>query len=169
MRYTLRSHMLSSAVFVLMALCTELHIATHAAAQGINPAQYAKLDYRFIGPEGNRVISVAGIPGDPRVYYAGSASGGIFKSTDGGTHWEPIFDDQSVSSIGSLAVALSDPNVIWAGTGHHHHHGNTPPRQFSVSKIELRSISQSQDIFEKKHFWASFSYFFLGLKNQVWT
>ncbi|HSB53790.1 MAG TPA: hypothetical protein VLD58_05515, partial [Gemmatimonadales bacterium] len=57
------------------------------------------------------------VPGDPRVYYAGAASGGIFKSTDGGIHWEPIFDDQPVSSIGALAVAPSDPNVVWAGTG----------------------------------------------------
>ncbi len=100
---------------VALAVCCAA--SAKASAQGIDPAQYAELDYRFIGPEGNRVISVAGIPGDPRIYYAGAASGGIFKSTDGGTHWEPIFDDQSVSSIGSLAVALSDPNVIWAGTG----------------------------------------------------
>ena len=60
---------------------------------------------------------MVGVPGDPKVYYAGAASGGIFKSTDGGTHWEPIFDDQPVSSIGSLAVAPSDPNIVWAGTG----------------------------------------------------
>ena len=58
-----------------------------------------------------------GVPGDPDVYYAGAASGGIFKTTDGGVHWKPVFDDQPVSSIGSLAVAPSDPNVVWAGTG----------------------------------------------------
>jgi len=66
---------------------------------------------------GNRVIAAAGIPGDPNVYYAGAASGGIFKTTDGGTHWDPIFDGQPVSSVGSLAIAPSDPNVVWAGTG----------------------------------------------------
>src|SRR5438128_9204613 len=75
------------------------------------------LRFRYIGPVGNRVSAVAGVPGQPNVYYAGAASGGIFKSTDGGTHWQPIFDDQPVSSIGALAVAPSDPNVIWAGTG----------------------------------------------------
>jgi hypothetical protein len=88
-----------------------------ASAQEINPDIYKQLKYRFIGPQGNRVIAVAGVPGDPGICYAGSASGGVFKSTDGGVHWEPIFDDQPVSSIGSLAIASSDPNVIWAGTG----------------------------------------------------
>jgi photosystem II stability/assembly factor-like uncharacterized protein len=75
------------------------------------------LRYRYIGPVGNRVTSVAGVPGQPYVYYAGAASGGIFKTIDGGIHWEPIFDGQPVSSIGSLAVAPSDPNIVWAGTG----------------------------------------------------
>ncbi len=73
--------------------------------------------YRYIGPVGNRVTSIAGVPGQPYIYYAGSASGGIFKTVDGGIHWEPIFDGQPVSSIGSLAVASSDPSVVWAGTG----------------------------------------------------
>ena len=75
------------------------------------------LRYRYIGPVGNRVTSVAGVPGQPYVYYAGAASGGIFKTTDGGAHWEPIFDGQPVSSIGALEVAPSDPNIVWAGTG----------------------------------------------------
>lgn len=86
-------------------------------AQKISPDLYSQLKYRFIGPQGNRVIAVVGVPGDPNICYAGAASGGIFKSIDGGVHWEPIFDDQPVSSIGSLAIAPSDPNVIWAGTG----------------------------------------------------
>src|SRR6266511_6232366 len=75
------------------------------------------LRYRYIGPVGNRVTSIAGIPGQPYIYYAGSASGGIFKTIDGGIHWDAIFDGQPVSSIGSLAVAPSDPNILWAGTG----------------------------------------------------
>ena len=80
-------------------------------------ATYAQLKYRYIGPVGNRVAAVAGVAGDPSVYYAGAASGGIWKTTDGGVHWQPIFDDQPVQSIGALAVAPSDPNVVWAGTG----------------------------------------------------
>ena len=74
-------------------------------------------DYRHIGPVGNRVSAVVGVPGDANVYYFGAASGGIFKSEDGGHGWRPIFDDQDVQSIGALAIAPSDPNVVWAGTG----------------------------------------------------
>src|SRR6266498_730833 len=86
-------------------------------AQQITPSIFDQLRYRYIGPVGNRVSAIAGVAGQPNVYYAGAASGGIFKTTDGGTHWQPIFDDQSVSSIGSLAVAPSDTNIVWAGTG----------------------------------------------------
>ena len=78
---------------------------------------FENLAFRHIGPVGNRVIAVTGVPGDANTYYVGAASGGIFKSTDGGVHWRPIFDDQPASSIGALAVAPSDPNVVWAGTG----------------------------------------------------
>ena len=85
--------------------------------QESNPELYNQLKYRFIGPVGNRVIAVIGIPGNPNIYYVGAASGGIFKSTDAGVNWEPIFDSQPVSSVGSLAIAPSNPNIIWAGTG----------------------------------------------------
>src|SRR4029453_1449375 len=78
--------------------------------QAQEPGKHAlgALRYRHIGPVGNRVTSVAGVVGQPNVYYVGAASGGIFKTIDGGTHWDPIFDGQPVSSIGSLAVAPSD-------------------------------------------------------------
>lgn len=78
---------------------------------------YAALAYRFIGPPGNRVSAVVGVPGDPNTYYAGAASGGVWKSSDGGVHWKPIFDEQPAQSIGAIAVAPSDPNVVWVGTG----------------------------------------------------
>ena len=83
----------------------------------VSPDAYRELRWRFIGPEGNRVSAVAGVPGDSLVYYAGSASGGVWKTDDGGVHWRPVFDDQSVQSIGALAVAASDHNVVWAGSG----------------------------------------------------
>jgi len=86
-------------------------------APRVDPDVYRSLAWRFIGPEGNRFSAVAGVPGDPHVYYAGAASGGVYKTTDGGIHWTAVFDDQPVQSIGSLAVAPSDPNVVWAGTG----------------------------------------------------
>src|SRR5947207_6220208 len=97
----------------ILAFCYSVAFSQPPAGKDILGA----LRYRYIGPVGNRLTSVVGIPGQPNVYYVGAASGGIWKSTDGGTHWEPIFDDQVVSSIGSLAVAPSDPNLIWAGTG----------------------------------------------------
>jgi photosystem II stability/assembly factor-like uncharacterized protein len=81
------------------------------------PETYNQLRWRYIGPEGNRFSAAAGIAGDPYTYYVGAASGGIYKTTDGGVHWQAIFDDQPVASIGSLGVAPSDPNVVWAGTG----------------------------------------------------
>jgi len=94
-------------------------IATGSIAAVVN-AQQANTDamrWRYIGPVGNRTTSIVGVPGQPFIYYTGSASGGIFKTIDGGIHWESIFDAQPVSSIGSLAIAPSDPNTIWAGTG----------------------------------------------------
>jgi photosystem II stability/assembly factor-like uncharacterized protein len=81
------------------------------------PGLFQQLKYRHIGPVGNRVVAVAGVAGNPLIAYAGAASGGIFKTIDGGVRWEPVFDGQDVSSIGSLAIAPSDSNVVWAGTG----------------------------------------------------
>jgi photosystem II stability/assembly factor-like uncharacterized protein len=78
---------------------------------------FSGLDYRTVGPVGNRVSAVIGEPGNANVYYIGAASGGVFKSVDGGHSWRPIFDDQPALSIGALALAPSDPNVVWAGTG----------------------------------------------------
>ena len=100
---------------VMLSICAGLLAQGQGARPG--PDVYGQLRWRFVGPEGNRVSAVVGVPGDPLVYYAGSASGGIAKTTDGGVHWQQIFDDQSAQSIGALAVAPSDPNVVWAGTG----------------------------------------------------
>ena len=85
--------------------------------QGNNSTPFSQLRFRYIGPVGNRTIAVVGVPGDPNIYYVGAASGGIFKTTDGGIHWDPIFDSQDVSSVGAIAVAATDPNIVWAGTG----------------------------------------------------
>jgi photosystem II stability/assembly factor-like uncharacterized protein len=87
------------------------------ASPTVDPGMTAGLRYRYIGPIGNRVSSIAGVPGDFNTYYAGAASGGIWKTVDAGIHWTPIFDDKDVSSIGALAVAPSNPAIVWAGTG----------------------------------------------------
>ena len=92
---------------------------TSPAPPGTGPSRESlkALHWRTIGPVGNRVTSVVGVPGDPNTYYIGAASGGVWKTTDAGTSWDPIFDAQDAQSIGSLAVAPSDANVVWAGTG----------------------------------------------------
>jgi photosystem II stability/assembly factor-like uncharacterized protein len=91
--------------------------AVALAPPSVDPTLTAGLRYRYIGPVGNRVASTAGVPGDFNTYYAGAASGGIWKTVDAGIHWMPVFDDKDVSSIGALAVAPSNPNIVWAGTG----------------------------------------------------
>ncbi len=98
----------------LLAICFSL---IPAQAQETNKDVLGALRYRHIGPIGNRLTSVVGIPGQPNIYYVGAASGGIWKTIDGGIHWNPIFDGQPVSSIGALAIAPSNPNIVWAGTG----------------------------------------------------
>ncbi|CAN5150826.1 hypothetical protein BH24PSE2_BH24PSE2_07150 [soil metagenome] len=81
--------------------------------------------YRLIGPAaGGRVSRVTGVPGDPLTYYAATASGGVWKSVNGGLEWKPVFDDQPISSIGSIAIAPSKPNVVYAGSGEANIRGN---------------------------------------------
>src|SRR6266540_6408537 len=76
------------------------------------------LQWRFIGPfRGGRVLAVAGVPGEPQHFYFGSVNGGVWESLDAGRTWQPIFDGQPIGSIGALAVAPSDPNVIYVGSG----------------------------------------------------
>ena len=93
-------------------------LAAHAQQTEPDPAEDSQFRFRFVGPRvGNRIASVAGVPGDPSTYYAGAASGGVWKSTDGGNRWAPIFDKQPVAAIGSLAVApiRSERCVGWNG------------------------------------------------------
>ena len=86
-------------------------------AQQIDPVNFENLNFRFIGPEGNRAIALAGEPGNPMVSYIGAASGGLWKTSNGGIRWRPITDSLNVSSVGSIALAPSDPNQVWMGTG----------------------------------------------------
>src|SRR6516225_6470267 len=82
-------------------------------AQAPDPTLYSGLRWRMIGPfRGGRSNAVSGIEGQPNVYYFGAVSGGVWKTTNGGTTWEPIFASQTIASIGALAVAPSNPQVI---------------------------------------------------------
>ncbi len=104
--------------FFAPAFSIVLIIPGMAQRRGQPPDPIDAFRFRFVGPQaGNRIASIAGVPGDINIYYAGAASGGIFKSNDGGFNWTPIFDDQPVTAIGSLAVAPSNPEIVWAGTG----------------------------------------------------
>ncbi|MGH8295306.1 MAG: WD40/YVTN/BNR-like repeat-containing protein [Steroidobacteraceae bacterium] len=119
-----RHSLLTRAAAVLLAVgcATTLAVAGTAGTQA--PAEkpkdvFAHLKFRNLGPAigGGRVAAVAGIPGDPQVYYVGSAGGGVFKTTDGGLDWKPIFKHEATSSIGAIAIAPSNPNLVWVGTG----------------------------------------------------
>ena len=89
-----------------------------SAAQSVSADLFGALQWRMIGPfRGGRVVAVAGVPGDGATFYFGSVGGGIWKTTDAGVTWTPIFDGQPIASIGALVVAPSNPNVMYAGTG----------------------------------------------------
>ncbi|HEV3437648.1 MAG TPA: hypothetical protein VG122_09815, partial [Gemmata sp.] len=112
------------AVFLFVGIATS-H-AQFAAAD--EPKDFAAMKYRLVGPfAGGRVCRACGVPGDPLTYYAATASGGVWKSVDGGHVWKPIFEDQPTSSVGSIAVAATDPNVVYIGTGEANLRGNVSP------------------------------------------
>jgi photosystem II stability/assembly factor-like uncharacterized protein len=93
-----------------------------------SPKEFKALKYRNIGPAaGGRVSRATGVPGNPLLYYAATASGGVWMSSDGGTSWKSVFDDQPASSIGSIAVAPSDPNIVYVGSGEANIRGNVAP------------------------------------------
>jgi photosystem II stability/assembly factor-like uncharacterized protein len=100
-----------------LLLLSMLILGSFAQAQELINDNYKSHNFRFIGPEGNRAIAIIGEPGNPMVNYIGAASGGLWKTEDGGINWRPIFDDQDISSIGSIHLAPSDPNKVWVGTG----------------------------------------------------
>ena len=111
-----------------LALVAAAAAATRAAALPAAPQDstprdstdsLSYLEFRNLGPAvgGGRVTAVAGIPCDPNTYYVGAAAGGVWKTTDGGAHWSAIFEKQPDASIGAVALAPSNPNVVWVGTG----------------------------------------------------
>src|SRR5881398_1160301 len=90
-----------------------------AAAAMMGADSLNNLKFRNLGPSvgGRRVAAVVGVAGDRSTYYVGASAGGVWKTTDGGDSWEAVFKDQPTASIGAVALAPSNPNVVWVGTG----------------------------------------------------
>lgn len=119
--------MLLSLARLLVSGLSALALAAHAPAAAQEAADeksavekvYEGLEWRFIGPyRGGRATAVAGVPGDPLTYYFGAAGGGVWKTTNAGATWSNVSDENfNVGTIGAIAVAPSDPNVVWVGTG----------------------------------------------------
>jgi photosystem II stability/assembly factor-like uncharacterized protein len=102
----------------LLALAAISSSSIELHAQKIDPSLYSSLEWRMIGPfRGGRTIGATGVRGQPNVFYIGVNNGGVWKTTDAGRAWTPIFDEQPTGSIGDIAVAPSNPNVIYVGSG----------------------------------------------------
>lgn len=103
---------------VMLLISTVLQSAL-VYAQNLDSTFIAGMKARSIGPAGmsGRVAAIEAVPSNPDIVYVGAATGGVWKSINGGTTWEPIFDNQNTSSIGAIALAPNNPNVIWVGTG----------------------------------------------------
>ena len=103
---------------VFGALVAGYHLPSVSAQQPYSQNLYSGLRWRLIGPfRGGRVNAVSGVPGQPNTFYYGSVGGGVWKSTNAGRTWTPIFDSQPVASIGAIGVAPSNPSVVYVGTG----------------------------------------------------
>src|SRR2546425_4524081 len=136
MRKAIALRRLAIVAVLFILVLVSWNALTHASAQqateppkgwgGLNdPPELKSLKYRSIGPAwGGRVARAAGVPGDANTHYFASASGGVWKSTNAGLTWKSVFDDQPISSIGSIAIAPSDPNVIYVGSGEANIRGN---------------------------------------------
>ena len=104
----------TAALALLVLIC----FGAQVLAQSVSPDLFNAMQWRLIGPfRGSRVVAVAGIPGDGATYFFGSVGGGVWKTPNAGVTWTPLFDGQPIASIGALAVARSNPEVIYVGTG----------------------------------------------------
>lgn len=110
---------LRRALFALSALCTlALGSAALLTAQGFDPGLLAHLRWRLIGPfRGGRTVAAVGVRGQPYVFFIGVNNGGVWKTTNAGRTWTPIFDGQPTQSIGAIAIAPSNPRIIYVGSG----------------------------------------------------
>src|SRR5512138_2398152 len=105
-----------SALLLILSVVVSLPIIV--LARGSDTDLFHGMKWRMIGPfRGGRTVGATGVPGQPNVFYIGVNNGGVWKTTDYGLTWKPIFDDQPTGSIGALAVAPSNPDTIYVGSG----------------------------------------------------
>jgi photosystem II stability/assembly factor-like uncharacterized protein len=103
---------------LLTSLLSFCALSAQTGSSVVPESFYSAMQWRCIGPHrGGRVLAVSGVRGEPNTFYFGAVAGGVWKTTDAGHTWKPIFDGQPIASIGALAVSISDPNVIYVGTG----------------------------------------------------
>ena len=103
---------------VIAALLLLLSVPAFLSAQSVDASLYQSMKWRMIGPfRAGRTVGAVGIPSQPNVFYIGVNNGGVWKTTDAGRTWFPIFDDQPTGSIGDIAIAPSNPNVLYVGSG----------------------------------------------------
>src|SRR5213595_1834496 len=113
-------------VFVFSSFAHATPSPTPAPPGSIDEKLFSGMRWRQIGPfRGGRALTIEGVPGEPDTYYFGAVAGGVWKTTDGGANWTPLFDKAPISSIGAIAVAPSDHNVVYVGTGEAAIRGNT--------------------------------------------
>src|SRR5476651_1511029 len=106
------------AFIVRLAIIGGLAASSASVLTAQSPDLFSAMRWRQIGPtRAGRARALAGVPSQPNVFYVGYDNGGVWRSTDYGSNWEPIFDDQPTGSIGAIAVAPSNPNVIYVGSG----------------------------------------------------
>jgi len=115
--------MLQVSRFVVLIIA--LVLAGPALSQDEDPSEEGGLKYRLLGPvNGGRASRVVGIPGDPSTYYLSTAAGGVWKTSNSGMTWESVFDEQPVSSIGSVVLGVDNPNIVFVGSGEANIRGN---------------------------------------------
>jgi len=103
---------------VATALLSLVGLAAPANSQGSDPSLFQEMRWRMIGPfRASRTKAGTGVPSQPNVFYIGAVNGGVWKTTDYGRTWDPIFDEQGTGSVGAIAVAPSDPNTVYVGSG----------------------------------------------------
>nr|MDQ2936680.1 hypothetical protein [Acidobacteriota bacterium] len=152
------STMVSRIARMFCLLLTSIFVISSFAPQQANTAPipenfYSAMQWRCIGPHrGGRVLAVSGVRGEPETFYFGAVGGGVWKTTDAGQAWTPIFDSQPIASIGALAVSESNSNVIYVGTG----------------EADMRSdISVGKGVYKSTDAGLSWSYLGLGDTRQI--